>query len=49
MIENLDLDKLIGKVKGKEYDYFGRLLFDGEYLNEEKWKKENIKNILKMN
>ena len=25
-------------MKGKEYDYNGRLLFDGEYLNEKRWK-----------
>ena len=31
MVENLDLEKLEEKVKGKEYDYYGRLLFDGIY------------------
>ena len=25
-------------MKGKEYDYNGRLLFEGEYLNGRKWK-----------
>ena len=23
--------------KGKEYDYYGKLIFDGEYLNGKKW------------
>ena len=26
-----------GHVKGKEYDYNGNLLFEGEYLNGKKW------------
>ena len=25
-------------MKGKEYDYNGRLLFEGEYINGRKWK-----------
>ena len=36
--KNLDEEKLEGNVIGKEYDYNGRLLFDGEYLNKRRWK-----------
>ena len=36
--ENLDEKKLNEKVKGKEYDDKGRLIFEGEYLNKEMWK-----------
>ena len=29
-----------GQIQGevKEYDYYGKLIFDGEYLNGKKWK-----------
>ena len=36
--DNLDEERLKTYVKVKEYDYKGRLLFDGEYFNEKKWK-----------
>ena len=36
--ENINEEKLKGYVKGKEYDNKGRLLFEGEYFNKEKWK-----------
>ena len=38
-----------GKVKGKEYDNFGRLLFEGEYSDYKKWAgkfKEYHKEVL---
>ena len=49
IIENLDENNSRENMKGKEYDYNGRLLFEGEYLGKEKWKgkiKEYYKNEL---
>ena len=36
MIENLDNNELNETVKGKEYNYNGKLLFEGEY----RWEKK---------
>ena len=36
--ENLDKKIRSENVKGKEFDYNGRLLFEGEYLRRKKWK-----------
>ena len=35
---NLDKEKYNSIIIGKEYDFNGRLLFEGEYLKEKKWK-----------
>jgi len=36
--ENIDKKISNGNVIGKEYDHNGNLLFEGEYLDENKWK-----------
>ena len=36
--ENLNENILKENLKGKEYDYNGRLLFEGEFLKKERWK-----------
>ena len=36
--ENLDAKKIKENIEAKEYDYEGRLLFEGEYLNKDRWK-----------
>ena len=38
MKEIMTKKKLRGNIKGIEYDYNGRIIFEGEYLDQERWK-----------